>query len=178
VKRRLSGYLFAAVKRPQITFAAPPRIDGYWPKIINGGTITFGTWCIFRSIRLRQCINAGKDAVLEIGHHGFLNDGVHIAVAQSIKIGNFVKIGDMTYIYDTDYHPVEPARPVKQRPIIIGHNVWIGARSIILAGAEIGDHAVIAAGSVVTGKIPARSHNIRNMVYIPLYPASPMQVAT
>lgn len=34
------------------------------------------------------------------------------------------------------------------------HNVWMGAGCTVLAGAEIGDNSVIAAGSVVKGKIP------------------------
>lgn len=33
--------------------------------------------------------------------------------------------------------------------ITIGNDVWIGQRSIILAGAEIGDGCIVAAGSVV-----------------------------
>ena len=34
--------------------------------------------------------------------------------------------------------------------IIVGNDVWIGTRSIILDGVKIGNGAVIAAGSVVT----------------------------
>ncbi len=34
-------------------------------------------------------------------------------------------------------------------PIKVGHNVTIGARSVILAGVQMGDDAIIAAGSVV-----------------------------
>ena len=35
-------------------------------------------------------------------------------------------------------------------PILIGHDVWIGMRSIINSGVTIGNGAVIAAGAVVT----------------------------
>ena len=38
--------------------------------------------------------------------------------------------------------------------IDIGENVWTGANCVILPGAVIGDHAVIAAGSVVRGTVP------------------------
>ena len=38
---------------------------------------------------------------------------------------------------------------------VIGNDVWIGRRSIILSGITIGDGAVIAAGSVVTKDVPA-----------------------
>jgi len=40
------------------------------------------------------------------------------------------------------------------QPIVIGSDVWLGARVIVLDGAEIGDGAIVAAGSVVSGKIP------------------------
>lgn len=39
--------------------------------------------------------------------------------------------------------------------LIIGHDVWIGARSVIMAGVRIGNGAVIATGSVVTKDVPA-----------------------
>ncbi len=39
-------------------------------------------------------------------------------------------------------------------PINIGHDVWIGARAIIMDGVSIGNGAVIAAGAVVTKDVP------------------------
>jgi acetyltransferase-like isoleucine patch superfamily enzyme len=58
---------------------------------------------------------------------------------------------------DSRFHPAAPDVPVRSAPVYIGHNVWIGTNSIILAGASIGDHSVIAAGSVVAGDIPGRA---------------------
>ena len=42
-------------------------------------------------------------------------------------------------------------------PITIGDDVWIGQRAIILPGITIGDGAIVAAGSIVTKDIPART---------------------
>jgi acetyltransferase-like isoleucine patch superfamily enzyme len=39
----------------------------------------------------------------------------------------------------------------------IGNHCFIGARSIILPGLEIGDESIVAAGSVVTKDVPPRS---------------------
>ena len=39
-------------------------------------------------------------------------------------------------------------------PIDIGDDVWIGINVIVLAGVSIGDHAIIAAGAVVTKDVP------------------------
>lgn len=41
------------------------------------------------------------------------------------------------------------------KPIVIEDDVFIGAHSIILKGVNIGQGAIIAAGSVVTKSIPA-----------------------
>lgn len=43
---------------------------------------------------------------------------------------------------------------VSHAPVRIGHGVWIGDSVIVLAGVEIGNGAVIGAGSVVTRSIP------------------------
>ncbi|MNW06569.1 putative acetyltransferase [compost metagenome] len=51
-------------------------------------------------------------------------------------------------ISDTDYHQIEGT--VSTKPIVIGDEVWIGCKSIILKGVTIGNGAVVAAGSVVT----------------------------
>jgi acetyltransferase-like isoleucine patch superfamily enzyme len=41
------------------------------------------------------------------------------------------------------------------REVLIGNDVWVGARAIILDGVAIGDGAIIGAGAVVTKDIPA-----------------------
>lgn len=56
------------------------------------------------------------------------------------------------------------------KPVVIGHDVWIGEKAIILDGVTIGNGAVIAAGAVVTkdvapyeivGGVPARHLKFR-----------------
>lgn len=81
----------------------------------------------------------------------------------SIRIGKNVKIGGGTSIYTTDFHSLNPVvrssdndmKDRKTSPVIIGDNVFIGAKCIILKGVSIGENAVVGAGSVVTKDIPA-----------------------
>jgi acetyltransferase-like isoleucine patch superfamily enzyme len=42
------------------------------------------------------------------------------------------------------------------RPVSIGAGSWLGAGAIILPGASIGRNVVVAAGSVVRGRVPDR----------------------
>ena len=48
------------------------------------------------------------------------------------------------------------------KPMKIGDHVWIGLGTIILRGSQIGDGAVISAGSVVMGKVKAGTNAIGN----------------
>lgn len=49
-----------------------------------------------------------------------------------------------------------PGHPVRGS-IKIGNDVWIGKNATIIASVEIGDGAIIAAGSVVTSNVPSYS---------------------
>lgn len=84
-----------------------------------------------------------------------------------IIIGDNVLIAPNVQIY-TAYHPTHYLDrftisenetfnfcKTQTAPVIIGKNVWIGGRTIILPGVTIGDNTVIGAGSVVTKDIPA-----------------------
>jgi acetyltransferase-like isoleucine patch superfamily enzyme len=80
-----------------------------------------------------------------------------------IEIGDNVKIGGGTVIYDTDFHSLnfrdrislpEIRDHVKTAPILIEKNVFIGAHCTILKGVTIGQNSIIGACSVVTKNIP------------------------
>lgn len=82
---------------------------------------------------------------------------------EKIIIGNNVRIGGGTVIYDTDFHSLdyrERAKVpenrflVKTHSVEIGDNVFIGANCTILKGVTIGENSIIGACSVVSKSIP------------------------
>ena len=75
----------------------------------------------------------------------------------SITIGDDVRIGDHVGVYDSDHHPIEQGADARRAPVAIGRNAWLARGAIVLPGVTIGEHAVVAAGAVVTGDVPARS---------------------
>lgn len=127
------------------------------PKIDNLGSMRFEEEVVFRSHRLCSSLSTGPKGRLEIGARAFLNDGVNIYAAQKIVIGLESLIADEAIIFDTTFHDLAPDRPAKTAPVILGRNVWIGARAVILPGVTIGDHSVVGAGSIVSSDVPART---------------------
>ena len=130
--------------------------------------ILIGDGCSFRSDKSsnliglnRKCIIStfGEGTVLKIGNNsGF--SGTVIGAANSITIGNNVLSGANVLITDFDWHPINPKKRhtsegVKNAPIVIGNNVWLGINSVVLKGVTIGDNTVIGANSLVVKSIPA-----------------------
>jgi acetyltransferase-like isoleucine patch superfamily enzyme len=103
------------------------------------------------------------NALIEIGHNTRIH-GTCIHAYDSIKIGNNCLIAANCQIFDGSGHDLCLSSPQDRlktvggaKPINIEDNVWIGANCIILPGVSIGEGSVIAAGSVVTKDIPART---------------------
>ena len=100
-------------------------------------------------------ITSTKGANLTFGDNVYVNAGVGIAANKEIIIGNNVKIGPRTSIFDSNYHRIDSAdKGELSRKITIGNNVWIGADCTILPGVTIGDNSVIAAKSTVNKNVP------------------------
>lgn len=74
-----------------------------------------------------------------------------------IRFGDNCLVGPGVHIY-TATHPVsvgDRERGVEfGKPVRIGHNVWLGGRSVVLPGVTIGDGSIIGAGAVVTKDVP------------------------
>ena len=142
-------------------------------RAVQGGLFYRGPDCYFEF---------GPDARLEIGAHTrflgrftcsvtgrvTIGDTCHfsretqLSSMESITIGDHcgfaegVCIHDMTHCYGPEWaHTSFWDRPFWTAPIVIGDNVWVGAKATILGGVTIGDDVVVAAHSVVNRDVPS-----------------------
>jgi acetyltransferase-like isoleucine patch superfamily enzyme len=95
-----------------------------------------------------------KGARLKIGDRVFINQGAIVVATSHIEIGDDALIGAFVALYDSNAHSLDSTHPTRSAPIIIGNNVWLSHGVIVLPGSTIGDHTVVAAGSVVKGDLP------------------------
>ena len=99
---------------------------------------------------------------LILGDAVLISTGCNIRAAGGvIRVGPHSGIGQLCVLVAAN-HSIKPGVPRFHTPwddikcgVEIGANVWVGANCTILPGARIGDNAVIAAGSVVRGEVPA-----------------------
>lgn len=108
-----------------------------------------------------------------IGKHTNIASRSIIRSRSSVHIGNYVMISSDVYIQDNNSHSIYPEErrsdlfaedlSISQKyapaskSIVIGNDVWIGRKAMIMKGVHIGNGSVVAAGSVVSKDVPART---------------------
>jgi maltose O-acetyltransferase len=105
-------------------------------------------------VRIHSGIDFGTGVNLELGDHSSINKECWIS--NDTIIGRDVMMGPEVIILSSSHNHEKTSIPMRQQgaperqPVIIGDDVWIGTRAIILRGVKVGSHSIIAAGSVVT----------------------------
>lgn len=125
-----------------------------------GDNVTVGPFA--EIIVRRTCKYSDIEGKLRIGNTAVISTGCNIRAAGGlIEIGDFSAIGQNTVIVAANHNVKAGLKYVfmpwdtTKTGVIIGTNVWVGANCSLVAGTRIGDNSVIAAGSVVTGDVPA-----------------------
>jgi acetyltransferase-like isoleucine patch superfamily enzyme len=147
-------YQSIAMQRSGVVLGKDSKWNGKRPEISNSGTITIGREVQLHGVPNPVRLMTTQEGAIEIGDRSFVNTGVTIYSNSRVSIGARALIGDYCVINDTSFHAVHHDQTPISKPITIGKNVWLGINVIVLPGVTIGDHAVIAAGSVVFDDVP------------------------
>ncbi len=115
-------------------------------------------------VRMAPNVSLRNGERIKIGAYSHIGAHCSIWAGDSvgrITLGRHALLGPEVFITASNYQ-IEPGIPVMDQPklerdVIIGDDVWLGARVMVVAGVEIGDGCIIGASSVVTRSIPAGS---------------------
>jgi acetyltransferase-like isoleucine patch superfamily enzyme len=127
---------------------------------VRGTQIVIGAGAHIEPFALLRCVGGSGDIV--IGDNAYVNPYCVLYSGNGIKLGNDVLLAPGVNLVPTNHNYERRDVPIRLqgfRPsrggIEIEDDAWIGANSVVLDGARIGRGAIIAAGSVVGGVIPA-----------------------
>jgi len=124
------------------------------------GRLTVGAQVLFEP---NVWITAPAPARITIGAGTFLNQGVMVAAAASVEIGEHCMFANGCFVTDANHRFDDPHEPVPYQgftskgPTRLGDNVWCGANVVITSDVTVGERCVIGANSVVTEDLPAYS---------------------
>jgi acetyltransferase-like isoleucine patch superfamily enzyme len=103
----------------------------------------------------------GGNGDLHIASGSFINSGCVLYTGNGLKIGRNCLIAANCTFAPTNHEYRDPAVPIVRQGfmrsrggVVLGDDVWIGANSVILDGATIGEGCVVGAGSVVRDSLP------------------------
>lgn len=139
----------------------------YFSQILSQVPFAFG-WKFRRAVYARIFPKIGEQVIL---HHGVIiedertsfGDDVWVSVGTYIDyaiIEDFVLIGQKVVLLAGKSHhfidrldiPIKHQGNPPKIPIKIGHGAWIGAHATVMA--DVGNDAIVGAGSVVTKPVP------------------------
>ena len=116
----------------------------------NKGLVIFKGKC---NVGHNSSLAIGKNGTLVFGDNFVAGTVLRIACYKKIIFGNNCRIAWETLIIDTDFHAtisVETGvRSITCKEIIIGHNNWIGIRTMVLKGTKTPDYCIAGAGSLL-----------------------------
>lgn len=127
-----------------------------------------------KKVNIEKGADFGTGRGIKIGDYSGI--GVNCSVRGPLEIGKNVMMGPEVVILTSSHNFCNIDIPMSKqgstlKPVVIGNDVWIGTRSIILPGVKIGNGVIIGAGAVVTkdipdyaivGGVPARVLRFRN----------------
>lgn len=122
---------------------------------LSGFSIGSGTR-VHGSLKLNGPPNYTQN--LSIGARCVIEANCILDLSERIRIGDEVTISPgvmiLTSTHELDF-AAHRAGPVQLKPVTVGDGAWLGARSILLPGVNIGAGAVVEPGAVVNGDVAA-----------------------
>lgn len=116
---------------------------------------------LHHTIRLGDVTMCGEN--ITIGNNTYMNSGrIQSGLRSRVRIGDWCAIGYNVNIiavtHDTTFSTgPKNERPIVEKDIIIGNNVWIGTNVFIKEGVTIGNNSIIGANSLVVRDVPVNA---------------------
>ena len=86
--------------------------------------------------------------------------GINCEIIGPCVIGDDVMMGPECVVYTQNHISDDVSKPMRMQgmssfdPVVIGNDVWLGRRVMIMPGCKIGNGVIVAAGAVVTKDLP------------------------
>ena len=127
---------------------------------VRGTKVLIKDQCVVDSFVKIKTVGGSGDVIIDEG--SYINSGTVIYSGNGVQIGKKVLIAANCTLAPVNHEFKSRDIPIRDqgfRPskggIIIEDDVWLGSGVVVLDGAHIRQGAIVAAGTVVKGEVPA-----------------------
>ncbi len=103
-----------------------------------------------RNVTIKPQVKITFPWKLTVGDHVWLGEECWLLNLERITIGNHVSISQRAFLCTGNHNYKSPTFDLITKPIIVEDGAWIGAGAWVGPGVKVGNHAVLAAGSIAT----------------------------
>jgi len=109
--------------------------------------------------KISEYVKITHSEMIFLGKESHITNRCNLEGRGGITIGDYVLVGFESIILTTMHVHQNLEIPIKSqgvicKPVVIGNDVWLGTRVIVLPGVTIGNGAIVGSGAVVTKDIP------------------------
>ena len=126
----------------------------------RGSRLAIGAHSEIYDLVVIRFVGGSGDIIM--GNFCYLNPGCVLYSGNGIRFGNYVLLAPGVKVVPTNHGFDSRETPIRHQGfmpskggVVVGDDVWVGANAVLLDGTEIGCGAIIAAGAVVSGAVPA-----------------------
>jgi len=126
-----------------------------WPSSLKRALLRFFGASIGSGVVIKPRVNVHFPWRLKMGAHSWIGEEVFILNFDPVRIGNQACVSQRAFLCTGNHDFRDEKFSFRSAPISIGDGAWVGASVFVGPGVEIGEEAVVTAGSVVLKSLPA-----------------------
>ena len=135
-----------------------PQVRAAWLRLLGARV---GRRVVLHGVRFFNLYRRGLPG-LELGDECFLGDECLLDLAEAVVLEDQVTLAERVVVLTHTNvgfadHPLQAHFPAMQAPVVFEQGCFVGASVTVLPGVRIGRQAFVAAGSVVTEDVAART---------------------
>jgi putative colanic acid biosynthesis acetyltransferase WcaF len=122
-----------------------------WPSRLKAALLRLFGATVGPGVVLKPRLNVKYPWNLEIGAHAWIGEGAWLDSLATIRIGAHACLSQGCTIETGNHDWSKPGFDLVVKPVVVEEGAWAAVKSLLLPGARLASHAVLGAGSVLSG---------------------------
>jgi putative colanic acid biosynthesis acetyltransferase WcaF len=122
-----------------------------WPSAVKCALLRAFGASVGTGVVVKPGVNVKYPWHLFVGDHAWIGESVWLDSLAPIRIGANACLSQGVMVVTGNHDWTKPAFDLVVREVVIEEGAWAAVRSLLLPGSKLASHAVLGAGSVLSG---------------------------